>query len=100
MYPGWPDVSHRRAHVIKPNGDDARGRTVFRVPLEDRWDAEAVLSIRATPQRPTPSSDEGVIRTRHIEEDDVQSERSNLRREIVEQRVAAHQDPESGAGLP
>ena len=40
--------------VIKPNGDAARCRTVFGVPPDDRWDAESVLSIRATPRKPTP----------------------------------------------
>ena len=86
--------------VIKPSGDAARCRTVFRVPVEDRWDAEAVLSIRATPRRPTPSSDDGEIRALLFEEDGVETERRNLRREIVEQRAAAHRDPEFGAGLP
>ena len=61
--------------VIKPSGDAARCRAVFRVPLEDRWDAEAVLSIRATPRRPTPSSDDGEIRAPVVEEDGVDTER-------------------------
>ncbi len=41
--------------VIGPNGDALRCRTVRRVPTEERWCAERVLRIRATPRHPTPS---------------------------------------------
>ena len=44
--------------VIKPNGEAARCRKFFRVPLEDRWDAEAVTSVHAALRR---ASDDGVI---------------------------------------
>ena len=74
-------VSRTGEHiVIKPNGDAARCRTVFRVPLADRWDAEAVLAICATPRRPTPSSSGGVIRTPVIGEDAEPKEPRDMRR--------------------
>ena len=70
--------------VIKPNGDAARCRTVFRVPLEDRWDAEEIVNIRATPRSPTPSSGEGEIRAPLAEEASDDADRRKRRREVLE----------------
>ena len=84
--------------VIKPNGDTARCRTIFRVPLEDRWDAEEILNIRATPRSPTPSSWEGEIRAPLAEEASDDADRRKRRRGVLEEQVA--QELDSGAGLP
>ena len=91
--------------VVKPNGDASRCRTVFRVPLGDRWDAEAVLGVRATPRKPipskmTPSTGEELIRAPLIGEDVEVKEPRELRKKILERRVAENRDGESGAGLP
>ncbi len=42
--------------VIKPSGDAVRCRTIKRVPIQHRWNAERVLLTRATPRIPSPSS--------------------------------------------
>ena len=42
--------------IIKPSGDAVRCRTIKRVPVQHRWNAEKVLLIRATPRIPSPSS--------------------------------------------
>ena len=97
-------VSRTGEHiVVKPNGDAARCRTVFRVPMKDRWNAEAVLCVRATPRKPTPSkssTDEEVIRAPIIGEDSETKDPRDLRKEILERRVDANREAESGAGLP
>ncbi len=50
-------VSRTGEHlIIKPNGDTVRCRTIKRVPLQHRWNAERVLMIKATPRCPAPSS--------------------------------------------
>ncbi len=49
-------VARTGEHIVaQPGGDAFRCRTVRRVPVEDRWSAEKVLQIIATPRRPTPS---------------------------------------------
>ena len=75
------------------------------MPLEDRWDAEAVLGVRATPRKPTPSKPspstaEDVIRAPLIGEDPEVKDPRELRKEILERRGAANRDGESGAGQP
>ena len=54
----WVGVVHRTGEhiVIKVNGDAVRCRTIKRVPEEERWDIDAVMNIKGTPRRPTPSS--------------------------------------------
>ena len=42
--------------VIKPSGDAVRCRTIRRLPTEHRWQPERVLTIRATPRLPSPST--------------------------------------------
>ncbi len=42
--------------VVKADGNAVRCRTVRRVPVEQRWDPERVLTIRATPRIPAPTS--------------------------------------------
>ena len=93
--------------VIKPNGDAARCRTVHRVPAEDRWDAEAVLSVKGTPRRPTPSqADQSSILQAPIAGEEARPEGAedeaaqNRRREVIERRLEAAQDAESGAAIP
>ena len=70
------------------------------MPLEDRWDAEAVLAIRATLRRPTPSTNDGVIRALVLGEDAEPKEPRDMRSEVFERRLAAQRDADSGAGLP
>ena len=41
--------------VVGPSGNAMRCRTVRRVPAEDRWRAETILQIVATPRKPAPS---------------------------------------------
>lgn len=41
--------------VILENGDAMRCRTVKRVPIEDRWNADKVFSVIGTPRLPAPS---------------------------------------------
>ena len=41
--------------VVGPSGNAMRCRTIRRVAAEDRWQAEAILQIEATPRRPGPS---------------------------------------------
>ena len=86
--------------VIKPNGDAARCRTVFRVPLEDRWDAEEILNIRATPRSPTPSSGEGEIRAPLAEDASDDADRRKGRREVLEEQVAQDRDPGASTAMP
>ena len=54
----WVGQSGRSGEhiVIKPNGDAVRCRTIKRVPMERRWNAEKVLLTKATPRCPAPSS--------------------------------------------
>ena len=71
--------------------------------MEDRWDAEAVLGVRATPRKPTPSrpsTDEEAIRVPIIGDDAELKGPRDLRNEILERRVDANREAESGAGLP
>ena len=42
--------------VIKDNGDAVKCRTVYRVPLEERWSRERIFAIKGTPRLPSPSS--------------------------------------------
>ena len=42
--------------VIKHSGDAVRCRTIRRVPIEHRWDAEKVLLVKGTPRLPAPST--------------------------------------------
>ncbi len=44
--------------VIKQSGDAIRCRTIRRVPIQDRWNADMVKSIAATPRVPVPSKPE------------------------------------------
>ena len=41
--------------IVKQNGDAVRCRTIRRVPIEDRWDAEFIVNIEAIPRLPAPS---------------------------------------------
>ena len=84
--------------VVKPNGDAARCRTVFRVPLEDRWSADAVLGVRATPRRPTPSkpsTNDEAIRAPLIGDEDAATDPRDERKKVVEMRI--QDGEESGA---
>ena len=42
--------------VVKKDGKAVRCRTVRRVPMEQRWSAERVKAIEATPRHPAPNS--------------------------------------------
>ena len=44
--------------VVIPGGDAFRCRTVRRVPVEERWNLEKVLQVKAVPRRPTPSRED------------------------------------------
>ena len=62
--------------VIKPNGDAARCRTIRRVPVEHRWNAERVLLVKATPRLPAPSSSRPeVIESRVVDDEDHRAQR-------------------------
>ena len=82
--------------VVQPGGDAFRCRTVRRVPEEDRWCAEKILQIIATPRKPTTSrgrraSLEPKLADEHAREAPRQP------REPAPRQAAA---PESGADLP
>ena len=70
------------------------------MPLKDSWDAEAVLAIRATPRRPTPSISDEFFRALVVGGNGEPKEPKDTRKEVVERRLAAERDAESGAGLP
>ena len=41
--------------IVLPSGEAIRGRTIHRIPVEDRWDPAAIIAVRALPRRPAPS---------------------------------------------
>ena len=69
--------------LIKPNGDAARCRTVFRVLAQDRWDAKAVLAIRGIPRRTAPSSAESMIRASIAGEEGEAVDPDERRRDMI-----------------
>ena len=63
--------------------------------------AEAVLGVRATHRKPTPSkpsTDEEAIRAPLIGDDDVPKDPRDMRKNVLDKRVEP--EDESGVGLP
>ena len=84
--------------VIKPNS----GRTVRRVPIEDRWSAEDILNVKATPRHPTQSlRDKSELQAKLVDEEaNVEHRaRTDRSRDIAERRRNAAVDEDSGANL-
>ena len=72
----WSGVSAMTGEhmAILPNGGPLlRVRTVKRWPVEERWCAEAIAEIGATPRKPEPDKREGLL-PRRINKEDVLSE--------------------------
>ena len=60
--------------VAQPNGGDAfRCRTVRRVPKEDRWNWDKIMSIEATPRKPSPNKLKSDVIGAKIADDEAQA---------------------------
>ena len=59
-----------------------------------------MLAIRGTPRKPTPSSNEGVIRAPVAGEDAEPNDLRDMRQEVIGRRLAAKRNAKSGAGIP
>ena len=65
--------------VVLDNGDAVRCRTIKRVPVEQRWDPERALLIKATPRCPAPTGKHPErIESRVV--DDVEADVAGVRR--------------------
>ena len=82
--------------VIGPSGNAVRCRTIRRVPAEDRWDAETVLQITATPRRPAPSSRKPEDVTTGM----VDGEGSRERKRLKQMPRQAPSSEDTGVGVP
>ena len=71
--------------VVLDSGDAVRCRTVKRVPVADRWDAERTLLIKATPRCPAPNSkNPDKIESRIVDEAEAKTDKSN--REVAREQ--------------
>ena len=100
-------VSRTGEHVvIAPSGDAVRCRTVFRVPIDERWDRDLVKAIQGTPRVPAPSrknSDE--LKAPLIDDKPAQARRNPKSESMVEgqpgESSGAHlQQPETRGPRP
>ena len=88
--------------VIKPNGDAVKCRSMKRVPIEERWRAEDVLKIVATPRYPTPSqaqADDDEIKAKVADEEaNAEKDKPKQQRDDARRHAEAG-DEDTGANL-
>ena len=83
--------------VAQPNGDAFRCRTVRRVPEEDRWSLEKVLSIEATPRKPSPTKAKPDALDVKLADEEAKAPR-RLRRDPVHRE--GHEDEAAALPMP
>ena len=83
--------------VIKQNGDAVRCRTIRRVPIEDRWDADLALAVLGVPRLPAPSQSDPETVSTSLADDESRSRARAPRSDLGERREAA--GASTGAGI-
>ena len=89
--------------IVKESGDAVRCRTITRVPIEDRWNADLVLGIQGVPRRPAPSIQNPESVPNRLVDDEAKDTASRRRRQPRRERPLLVDDEipkESGVGLP
>ncbi len=58
IWVGMSERSNEHVVVLAEGGPAIKVRTIKRKPITDRWSAEAIDNIKATPRRPKPQDEE------------------------------------------